>query len=227
MLSHLIESAPPARGLRGVPGTTLSVVFHAMLIAGAVAATRDSALAGPNDGPRVISMSVYRDETPAEPPPPIPFTPTGPFITLDAPVTIPTVIPPIDSSVVVDPRLFARNRTTDPVVPDLSGPTVRPGAAVAEREVEERPEQISAWAPAYPDLLRQAGIEGMVIVEVIIDTAGRAEPSSLRIVQSSNGMFDASAREAVLRSRYRPGRIHGQAVRVLVQVPISFTIRRG
>ena len=64
-----------------------------------------------------------------------------------------------------------------------------------------------------------------MIVEVIIDTLGHAEPSSLRVVQSTNKAFELSAKEAVLKSLYRPGRVRGQAVRVLVQVPISFTIR--
>ena len=66
---------------------------------------------------------------------------------------------------------------------------------------------------------------GNVIVEVIIDTTGHAEPNSLRIVQSTNKAFELAARDAVLKSLYRPGRVRGQAVRVLVQVPIAFSIR--
>ena len=95
-----------------------------------------------------------------------------------------------------------------------------------EAVVDEKPERINTLTPDYPDLLRQAGIEGTVVVEVIIDTTGNAEPSSLRIVQSTNKAFEMSARDAVLKSKYRPGRVRGQAVRVLVQVPISFSIRR-
>jgi protein TonB len=102
---------------------------------------------------------------------------------------------------------------------------VDPGQAFIEAVVDEKPERVSNPPLDYPDLLRQAGIEGNVIVEVIIDTTGRAEPASLRIVQSTNKAFELSAKDAVLKSLYRPGRVRGQAVRVLVQVPISFTIR--
>jgi hypothetical protein len=61
---------------------------------------------------------------------------------------------------------------------------------------------------------------------VIIDTTGHAEPASMRVVNSTNKAFEITAREAVLKSLYRPGRVRGQAVRVLVQVPINFNIRR-
>ena len=46
------------------------------------------------------------------------------------------------------------------------------------------------------------------------------------MVQSTNKAFELPAKDAVLKSLYRPGRVRGQAVRVLVQVPISFSIRR-
>jgi len=103
---------------------------------------------------------------------------------------------------------------------------IDPGQAFIEAVVDEKPERVSSPPLDYPDLLRQAGIEGNVVVEVIIDTTGHAEPSSLRIIQSTNKAFELSAREAVLKSLYRPGRVRGQAVRVLVQVPIAFNIRR-
>jgi len=103
---------------------------------------------------------------------------------------------------------------------------IDPGQAFIEAVVDEKPERVSTPSLDYPDLLRQAGIEGTVVVEVIIDTLGRAEPGSLRVVQSTNKAFEIPAKDAVLKSLYRPGRVRGQAVRVLVQVPISFSIRR-
>lgn len=77
----------------------------------------------------------------------------------------------------------------------------------------------------YPDLLKQAGIEGSVIVQAIVDTTGRIEPNSIRIVESPNPGFDQSAKNLVLRSLYRPARVYGRAVRVLIQQPIAFTIQ--
>jgi len=94
-----------------------------------------------------------------------------------------------------------------------------------ESVVDERPEVLSGPALSYPDLLRQAGVQGRVLVQAIIDTSGRTEPRSVRIIQSPNPGFDEPARDYVLGAMFRPARIHGRAVRVLVNLPIDYKIR--
>lgn len=94
-----------------------------------------------------------------------------------------------------------------------------------ESVVDERPEILSGPSLVYPDLLRQAGIQGRVLVQAIIDTMGRAEPQSVKIIQSPNPGFDQSARDYMLRALFRPARVHGRAVRVLVNIPIDYSIR--
>jgi TonB family protein len=93
-----------------------------------------------------------------------------------------------------------------------------------ESVVEERPEVLSGPQLQYPDLLRQAGIQGRVIVQAIIDTSGRAEPASVKVIQSPNPGFDQPAKTYVLQALFRPARLHGRAVRVLVNLPIDFKI---
>jgi len=93
-----------------------------------------------------------------------------------------------------------------------------------EALVDERPAVL--WAPrrTYPDALRKAGIEGRVLVQAIIDTMGRAESGTVKVVQSPNSGFDRSATEYVRKVVFRPARIHGRTVRVLVQVPVEFRL---
>ena len=91
--------------------------------------------------------------------------------------------------------------------------------------VQEKPELLSAPQLVYPDLLKKAGIQGVVMVQAIIDTAGRVEPNSVRVVTSANPGFDSSARDYVLKERFRPARVYGHAVRVLVQLPVNFTLQ--
>jgi len=62
------------------------------------------------------------------------------------------------------------------IVPDA-------GQVFMESVVEERPEVLSGPALNYPDLLRQAGVQGRVLVQAIIDTSGRAEPPSVKVIQ--------------------------------------------
>jgi protein TonB len=95
-----------------------------------------------------------------------------------------------------------------------------------ESGVDERPEVLSGPALQYPDLLRQAGVSGRVLVQAIIDTSGRAEPVSVKVIQSPNPGFDQPAKNYVLGALFRPARVHGRAVRVLVNVPIDFSIKK-
>ena len=87
-----------------------------------------------------------------------------------------------------------------------------------------RPALLAGPPLVYPEVLRRAGTTGTVVVQVVIDTLGRAEPRSL-VLESSYAGFETAARAYVLGAVFRPGRTHGRAVRVLVRLPIGFTLR--
>ena len=229
MFDNLIESNPKKRsGGRFGGSTTISVVFHGILVAAAVQATLSAGkqFAENKLDTTMVFIAPEKKEEEQKPPEVKLEEPKG-FTALLAPVNIPTNIPPINLNEKFDPKDFS-GVGIEKGISALTSTDVKidPGQAFIEAVVDEKPERVSNPPLDYPDLLRQAGIEGNVIVEVIIDTTGRAEPTSLRIIQSTNKAFELSAKDAVLKSLYRPGRVRGQAVRVLVQVPISFTIRR-
>ncbi len=95
-----------------------------------------------------------------------------------------------------------------------------------EAIVEEKPAVLSGPTLQYPALLRQAQIQGRVLIQAIIDTLGRAEPNSVKVLQSPNPGFDQSAKTYVLNALFRPARVHGRAVRVLLQIPVDFRLRQ-
>lgn len=97
--------------------------------------------------------------------------------------------------------------------------------AFEDSNVQEPPERLRGPMPVYPVLFLQSGIEGMVLVQAIIDTTGRPEPSSVEAVVASNPGFVASARAAVLGSVWRPAKVSGRKVRVVITIPITYTIR--
>src|SRR6266699_6024454 len=144
------------------------------------------------------------------------------FQTVVAPTEIPTNIPPVNLQEKFDPK-------------DYSGSGVEGGTAngmvptgnevFMEAIVEEKPSVLSAPPPPYPELLRQAGIKGRVLIQAVIDTTGRAELSSVKIIQSPNPGFDQPSRTWIQHALFRPARVHGRAVRVLVQVPLDYTIK--
>src|SRR5712664_2308957 len=94
----------------------------------------------------------------------------------------------------------------------------------SEATVDERAEIVSAPPPEYPPALRQAGLQGRVTVQAVIDTLGRAEPASLKVIARPNSAFDQSARAYVLHAVFRPARVKGRAVRVLITVPVDYRI---
>jgi protein TonB len=93
--------------------------------------------------------------------------------------------------------------------------------------IEQAPAILAGPVPAYPELLRQAGLQGRVVLEAVVDTSGRVELGSLTVVSASNPGFVAPARQALSSTLFRPGRVRGHAVRVRVRVPMEFMLRNG
>lgn len=225
MFERLIESSPRSDSrARLSPGGSFSLAIHVVLVYGAIQATRDGGGDAAETSPVVIDMTWDDPEERKPGPPAIRMEDLRPRIVWPAPGDIPTTIPLVDSAFVLDSTMFRRNLIEERIWPGSSADSAG-RSPLSESLVEERPELMDARAPEYPPLLQQAGIEGIVVVEVVIDTAGHAEPNSIRIVRSSHRAFEPAAQEAVLQSRYRPGRIGGRPVRTLVNVPISFSIQ--
>jgi protein TonB len=141
---------------------------------------------------------------------------------IPAPTVIPTDIPPpgLPVTSLADP---------DPgtaIVAIHPGPGAIPigNAPRDARFVEELPVLLSHPEIRYPEMLRQAGIEGRVMIETVLDTLGRAEPALTRVATSVSALFDREALSVVLASHYRPARAQGRAVRVRVQVPVNFSL---
>jgi protein TonB len=222
----LIESgrAPARRG--EWTSRTLSLAIHAALITAAVMATKQVVR---DITPPILAfpMPLWSSEPKRAAPLPcgacqLPGRPfPSPF---PVPIPDPTMDPP-SIATTFTPGAF--NEPGAPVLDPLApGRPLARGLPLDSRVVDEPPEMLSHPEPRYPEILRQAGIEGSVVVEAVLDTIGRVEAGSLRIVSASNPLFQSEALQVVLGSRYRPGRLAGRAVRVRVLVPISFGIRR-
>lgn len=148
------------------------------------------------------------------------------FQVLEAPLDIPTGISPIDLDQRFDPRDYSGRGVEGGVfagVEGREGPVDQPDVFLAAA-VEELPQQIYAPLPKYPSLLRRAGIEGYVDVRYIVHTDGTVVPASIVVVESSHAQFEQAAVKSVRQALFRPGRMGGIAVRVLVEQRIMFTI---
>jgi RNA polymerase sigma factor (sigma-70 family) len=76
--------------------------------------------------------------------------------------------------------------------------------------------------PQYPFEMRQAGIDGNVVVDFVVDAGGNVQ--NAYAIRSSRQEFDAAAVEAVSRWKFQPGVKGGRNVLTHMQVPIVFTL---
>jgi len=224
----LIVSKPQKRGLgQRLPGSLFSLVTHGLLIYGAVQATMKGDLGAVEAALDTNMVFLEEEKQEPEPEPEAPPPPPKGFQTLMAPVDIPTSIPPINLNEKFDPRQFSGVGVELGVAEGVVGGPVDLTQIFVEAVVDEPPERISFPPPEYPRILLEARVEGTVVLEAVIDTTGHAEPPSIKVVSSTNRAFEAPARESMRKALFRPGRVRGQAVRVLVQMPLRFVIPGG
>jgi protein TonB len=79
-------------------------------------------------------------------------------------------------------------------------------------------------APIYPPELIAKGMEGAVLTNFVIDTTGRADTTTIDIVQSSHPLFEQSVRTAIPGMRFSPAMVQGRRVRQVVEQRFQFRI---
>jgi protein TonB len=80
--------------------------------------------------------------------------------------------------------------------------------------------------PVYPERLRSAGIEGSVVLRFVVDTSGRVEPGSMRVLQADHELFASAVRTALAKHRFIPAEVSARRVRMLVEQRFDFAIGR-
>lgn len=90
------------------------------------------------------------------------------------------------------------------------------------RPIVAQASRLSGHHPIYPPVLLNAHITGEVLLTFIVDTTGRAEMQSLRLVKSTNPLFALACRKALPDWTFVPAVIDGRKVRELVQMPFTF-----
>ena len=223
MFDTLIASGQFGSPRRFLPGGGVALIAHVAVVSAAVWATlRPASPVGATAPPIVLPWLPWPED------PETAHRPAGPPETIAAPPGLPVEVPrvaPIGLPPIVAGTSFDAMSWLHAVA-GSSTLGIDSSGAWSPARVEEPPALLSAPPPEYPEPLRRAGIAGRVVVETVIDTLGRAEPRSLVVVESPNPGFATPARDYVLRALFRPARVHGRAVRVLVRVPIEFRLAR-
>ncbi len=91
-------------------------------------------------------------------------------------------------------------------------------------KVEVKPQPVSIPTPVYPEMARNAGIEGQVVVKALVDVTGDVIEAEV-MKSSGNQTLDAAAVEAAYKAKFTPAKQRDQPVRVYVSIPYRFTLQ--
>ncbi len=237
MFNNLLESS--AKKTKRSGSTVVSFVLHGAAVIGLVVATANAGQAIMEETQEKVEfVEVKKDEPPPEvekaPPPPdvvaAPPIAKG-FQVLTPPDIIPLEIPEIDlSRKVTDESDFSGKGVAGGIAKGVEGgaPQVAQGDTPYFEFQVEKP---AAMAPGtnnmqYPEMLRSAQVEGTVLASFEVDTMGRANMSTFKVLRSDHELFTNAVKNALPRIRYLPAEIGGRKVRQLVQQPFVFSLAR-
>lgn len=162
-----------------------------------------------------IAQTVHQIVPPPPPRPPVPIEVPNEELpddmdfdfdaTLDIAAAVELPPPPAESETIQaeedEPEIFV-------VVEDM--PEMIGGAAKLARDVQ------------YPTLARQAGMEGLVVVKIVVNADGT--PSDPVILKSPGSALEKAAIEAVMKQEFKPGRQRGRAVAAYMAIPVRFQL---
>lgn len=88
-------------------------------------------------------------------------------------------------------------------------------------KVEQKPKLIRRAIPAYPDFALRAGLQGSVMLKVLLGKDGKAE--SIQVLKGEE-IFRKSAIDAVGKFLFEPARQSDRPVKVWLVIPIHFKL---
>ena len=82
---------------------------------------------------------------------------------------------------------------------------------------------INQVKPVYPPLAKQARIQGVVILEAVIDKAGNV--AEIKVI-SGHPLLQQAAIDAVSQWKYKPTLLNGEPVEVVTTVTVNFAFQQ-
>jgi protein TonB len=154
------------------------------------------------------------------------------FQVLTAPIKIPDVLPDIDlKKNITNEADFSGKGVAGGFAKGVVGGTPQPINSdqtyfefQVEKQVAPAPGNPS---PRYPDMLRSANVEGEVLAQFVVDTTGRADMSTFKVLKETHALFTQAVKTALPQMRFYAAEVGGKKVKQLVQMPFQFNLTKG
>lgn len=152
-------------------------------------------------------------------------------VTTPPPPPRPPVPVEVPNDEIIEDEILALDAELDLDGPISLPPPPPPSSENMEEEVfvvvEQPPVLIGGIASVqkrikYPELARNAGIEGRVVVQFVVSSEG--EVVNPVVVRGIGGGCDEAALEALKYAKFQPGFQRGRPVNVSYSLPITFTL---
>ena len=168
--------------------------------------------------PTTLRATLWHPSKPI-PLPPMPDAQVVKHIPHAQPIRVPTTHPVI-APVIDHPTQVVAAETSDNAKP-IEAPT---GSATASGNNDATIAYETATPPDYPIAALREGIEGTVLLRVLVDETGK--PIQVLILKSSGSReLDNAARDHVLAAwRFHAAQRDGHAVQAWAQVPVKFSL---
>ena len=224
---------PRARNARPLGTVAVSIVLHVGALAMILALQLTSSIGALDVG---RPLTAYVAPSLSEPVPPrvrvtlrspAAIARTAPAVEPDTiPVELPVVAQPTapgaPTGLNIGPAGDARSLlSAGPAMTSVGPPPPAPGPARVGGEIRA-PARLVYVPPAYPATAKFARVEGEVLLEATIDETGAVRDVK---VMHSIPLLDRAAIDAVSAWRYSPTRLNGQAVAVILQVTVRFSLK--
>ncbi|MDA1028882.1 MAG: energy transducer TonB [Bacteroidetes bacterium] len=119
-------------------------------------------------------------------------------------------------------------------ITDLPPPAPAPSRKMEEEEdeifvvVEQMPvikgglQQLYKYVQ-YPDLARKAGLEGTVVIKIVVSPEGK--PTKPEVLKSVHKVLDDAAINGIMQLEFEPARQRNRPVSVWISIPVVFDLR--
>ncbi len=254
MFNKLVASE--GRKTKAISPTTfvVSILAHVLLIGGIGYASENTAVGRKVKEEVVAYMEVEpeapkpEEPKPEEPPPPPPEPEEAPpvakgFQELVPPEEPPAKIPDVDpNQKAIDPRDFSGQGTaggtatgSETGVPQNMAEKEEPAGngpidvslAEEQPQLTNRAEVARLLQRFYPPLLRDAGITGQAQIKFVVGSDGRVEQGSAQVVSATHDQFGDASTKVVEKMKFKPAKVGGRPVPVLVTLPITWALERA